>query len=497
MIEVGSYDTDPGEGGGGYGGTWGEYPYLPSGNIIASDLSDAGATGGKLTVLTPSYVAACWLSGTVTDSITSVPLNNVYVEVETTQNTDYSDLSGVYKTGNGIAGNYTVRYSKVGYITKEVSNVTLTNGVETTLDVQLTPLTTFAISGQVIDSVTSAPIQGATIYSVSADGNQFTVTSDANGNFSFNSYQSTYDFYVGKWGYHETGLSQVVVNPNPTPFLFKLKRGYYDDYELNFGWTTAHTASTGWWTRCEPIGTYFYYLPVNPETDIDGDWGDQCYVTGNGGGSIGTDDVDDGTVTLTSPVMDLSAYGDAVIKFYAWFANLGGAGNPNDTLNVYLTDGNSTAHLLQFNANNFTQSQWNYFEFHVSDFMNPGSAMKVSFKVGDLSGSPHVAEGAVDHFVVDDAHPTDVSVITDDGGKLHAYPNPFNNEETISYHFDQLSIDARIDVYNVLGNNLESFPVTTSSGEFTFGKNLAQGVYFIHLVENGKTLGVMKVVKQD
>src|SRR6185295_5513175 len=116
VIECGSYDTDPGESGGDYGGTWGVYPYLPSGNIIASDLSDAGATGGKLTVLTPSYVAASWLEGTVTDSVTNAPLNNVLVEVETTQNTDLSDLSGVYKTGNGIAGNYTVRYTKLGYL---------------------------------------------------------------------------------------------------------------------------------------------------------------------------------------------------------------------------------------------------------------------------------------------------------------------------------------------------------------------------------------------
>src|SRR6185503_12900210 len=98
MILCGVYDTEPGESGGEYGGTWGVYPYLPSGNIIASDMSDAGAAGGKLSVLTPSYISACWLQGTVTDSVTSAPLNSVHVEIETTQNSDYSDLSGVYKT---------------------------------------------------------------------------------------------------------------------------------------------------------------------------------------------------------------------------------------------------------------------------------------------------------------------------------------------------------------------------------------------------------------
>jgi choice-of-anchor B domain-containing protein len=118
MIEVGSYDTDPGESGGNYGGTWGVYPYLPSGNIIASDLSDAGSAGGKLTILTPTYVAASWLEGNVTDSSTGAPVSNAYVELVGTFNTDYSDLGGLYKTGNGVAGSFSVEVSKVGYETK-------------------------------------------------------------------------------------------------------------------------------------------------------------------------------------------------------------------------------------------------------------------------------------------------------------------------------------------------------------------------------------------
>ncbi len=37
MTEVDIYDTDPGNSGYGFSGCWGVYPYLPSGNIIASD----------------------------------------------------------------------------------------------------------------------------------------------------------------------------------------------------------------------------------------------------------------------------------------------------------------------------------------------------------------------------------------------------------------------------------------------------------------------------
>ncbi len=37
MVKTGEYDTSP-LSGSGYNGSWGVYPYLPSGNIIASDM---------------------------------------------------------------------------------------------------------------------------------------------------------------------------------------------------------------------------------------------------------------------------------------------------------------------------------------------------------------------------------------------------------------------------------------------------------------------------
>jgi len=38
LVQVGNYDTSPAMSGGGYGGCWGVYPFLPSGIILASDI---------------------------------------------------------------------------------------------------------------------------------------------------------------------------------------------------------------------------------------------------------------------------------------------------------------------------------------------------------------------------------------------------------------------------------------------------------------------------
>ncbi|MEO5675479.1 MAG: choice-of-anchor B family protein [Chitinophagales bacterium] len=494
MIEVASYDTDPGESGGGYGGTWGVYPYLPSGNIIASYMYDNASDNGKLTVLTPTYVAACWLQGTVTDSVTGALLNNVFAEIETTQNSDLSDLSGVYKTGNGIAGTYTVRFSKPGYLTKEIQNVTLTSGVQTILDVQLASLPTATITGQVIDSVTNDPIQDATVYFISSEGFEFTEQTDGGGNFTFSGYESTYDIYAGKWSYFETGLLNVIINLNPAPFLFKLNPGYYDDFILDLGWEESHTSTTGFWTRCEPKGTYSFNTPINPETDIAGDWGDHCYVTGNGGGGIGDDDVDNGSTTLTSPVFDLTNYSDATVKFYAWFANTGGQGSPNDTLDVYITDGNSTVLVLQINEDNFSESEWNYHEFHVNDFIVPNATMQMKFKALDKDPG-HVTEAGIDYFRIDDELGNEVKGIAPGAPYLSAYPNPFSDQSLVTFDLGLQNTDASIDVYDVLGNKLESHPVKSLMGSMKVGRNLCDGVYLVHLVEQTKTTRVVKMVK--
>jgi choice-of-anchor B domain-containing protein len=40
LIEVAYYDTSPDFEGGGFNGAWGAYPYLPSGNILVSDIEN-------------------------------------------------------------------------------------------------------------------------------------------------------------------------------------------------------------------------------------------------------------------------------------------------------------------------------------------------------------------------------------------------------------------------------------------------------------------------
>ena len=53
MVEVGQFDTSPFSSAPGFQGCWGAYPYLSSGNILATDRQEG------LFVLSPNYVEAC------------------------------------------------------------------------------------------------------------------------------------------------------------------------------------------------------------------------------------------------------------------------------------------------------------------------------------------------------------------------------------------------------------------------------------------------------
>ena len=135
LIQVGQYDTYPAMGSG-FSGCWGVYPFLPSGNLICSNITDS------LYVLTPQYVRACYLEGVTTDAITSAVLSGVSVTINSTDmdKKAQSNAQGVYKTGQVTSGVFSVTYSKTGYISQTFSTTALSTGLVTIQNVALSPI---------------------------------------------------------------------------------------------------------------------------------------------------------------------------------------------------------------------------------------------------------------------------------------------------------------------------------------------------------------------
>lgn len=487
MIKVASYDTWLNSCGG-YNGTWGAYPYFPSGTLILSNIEDG------LYVLTPTYVQACRLEGTVTDSVTGVSLVNAKVQFLNAEEYDYSDLSGVYKTGTGIAGTYSVKVTLPGYETKVLTGISLANGVVTNLDIQLKQSTPFTLNGVVVDSETNYVIPYAHLHFDDGLGTTYDATADASGNFTIFSFQTNaYNVYAGTWG-HQTRKDSVWISTSMNSLMVKLPRGYYDDFLFKEGWSTSGNANAGSWTWAAPIGTDTLYQWYNPYADLANDFGSKCLVTGNNSSYVDIDDVDGGYTTVTSPQMDLSVYSDPHISYDYWFSTSNDSIN-NDSLIVFLSNGITTVAVDEYNEANSLQAQWLHHELNVSDYIQPTSTMNITFYIADQPDE-NILEAGVDKFTVTGTmFPLNVNDISANNS-LKLFPNPFRDVSIVEY--DVSSANARrfsIEVYNVMGQKLREIALPKTKGTLSFGNDFADGIYLVKLVGDGKMIDEIKAVK--
>jgi choice-of-anchor B domain-containing protein len=483
MIEVGNYDTSP-LSGEGFNGLWGVYPYLPSGNLIGSDIE------GGLFVWAPTYVPGAYLEGNITDVVTTAVLNNAQIDIVSTTNSDLTDILGDYATGVGTGGTFTVTVSKLGYVTETVTGVILTNGLITTLDVALVPLPTYTLEGSVID-FNSDPIINAQV-KITDGAFTTTVTTNGLGEFSIPGFlEGPYDVFIGKWGYHSScALNESLLISN-NPHVYQLADGYSDDFALHLGWSVSTTASTGDWERGIPVGTTSSGDQSNPDADATGDCGEEAYITGNGGGGAGNDDVDDGETVLYSPLFDLTTYIDPYIEFDRWFFNAGGFGSPNDSLVVRLTNGSATV-IIDFAVENDPGvSTWAAKNVHVTDFITPTAFMQMQITTMDQSPG-HLSEGGFDKFMVVEAPDAGISALGN-VANVSIYPSPFNENLTIesTSSADEISIE----VYEMTSGRKVDTRSFENSPLISFENNYAKGIYLIRVYGDDQLLKIEKVVK--
>jgi choice-of-anchor B domain-containing protein len=128
---VGSYDTSPNYSGSGFNGSWGAYPFLPSGNILASDIEEG------LYILGFNFVRAAFVQGVVTDTVTGDPLFNVQVEVLDTDLVTQTLFDGSFEFSALLSGNFDLQFTKTSYETKIIEDVAFVQGEITALEVEL------------------------------------------------------------------------------------------------------------------------------------------------------------------------------------------------------------------------------------------------------------------------------------------------------------------------------------------------------------------------
>ena len=273
MVEVGYYDTSENYSGGGFNGAWGAYPWLPSGNILVTDIE----TG--LYVLEPKYTNASFVEGVVTDSNTGLPISNAQIQILGTSIIVNTDLGGHFETGVAAEGTYELLISSSGY-SDHVQTVVLNSGQIFNLDAQLSLLGSYNTQLSVVNALNLSGLSQASVH-IANDLVDYQLVSSTDGALSIMLTEGTYSIYVGLWGY-QTLCSEFTVSESETDFMFELDRAYSDDFSIDLGWVVESDASlvSGVWERVIPIS--YSSMGLSPNQDVDGDCGDYAFITDNG-----------------------------------------------------------------------------------------------------------------------------------------------------------------------------------------------------------------------
>ena len=480
LIKVGQYDTYAPDGNG-FNGCWGAYPYLPSGNILASDLS------GGLFVLSPNYVRASYLEGTLSDAQNGSPISLGQIRLDDVDNTiATSDALGVFKTGTGISGTYTATFSHPDYETQTIQ-VVLIEGEVIDLDVRLFRKDSIlVVLGKVIDR-DGHPIPNASVLIQNIQRKE-TAISDQNGNYKAFLPSGNYEILAAAWGYRGRKIESFI--ETQTIDDIELVEGYEDDFFTDLGWTVNDDAARGNWVRQVPVGTFFNGKTANPDADLPDDLGNFAYITGNNTGSLRSDDVDEGTTTLTSPDIDVSAFKNAIIEITPWFFNDGGRETPNDSLNIYLIANETKVLIKTIKDTSRVSGRWlDPVQIYVDSIFKRDKTVKIAIEASDDEASGHLVEAGIDKFRLYEGplptYPPNQEII-----ELVVSPNPSTGIIYVEPKTNEAML--RLYIFDVEGRRVRY--IENPETEINVA-NLTPGLYVIDvLFSSGKT-GQFKLVK--
>jgi hypothetical protein len=473
-----------------YEGAWGVYPFLPSGNILISNI-----TKGELFVVTPLYKRAAYLEGTITDAATGQPLSGVRVKINSTDMDKHaeSSITGNYATGQVTAGSFTITYSKKGYAAQTVT-VNLTTAQVITQNISMRAPRFFSASGTITAVVGGAPLADVQVL-FKGEYEDIVAKTTAQGTYSTSLPEGDYDVYVGEWGFSSKYLGKQSVLGNIANISTTLQRNFQDDFWGDLGWKVTGNATAGAWTRGVPMAAVLNEAFTQSNSDSPTDSDNACFFTGNGicEGGAGSGDVDGGATILTSKALKLRSFIDPQLTFNYWFYDGGGSGNPNDTFRVILSNGLRDTSILITQQSGSTWRQSPILK--LKNFLPLTDSMTVAFRVVDADPG-HVVEGAVDNFRLTDAAVSNGVQNIANNWTLKAFPNPFASTLTVDFQLDKSVQQATLKVLNALGQVVEAQKLKNTEGAVSLGLGLQTGVYFVKIEAEGKVSKVIRVVKQ-
>jgi V8-like Glu-specific endopeptidase len=241
-----------------------------------------------------------------------------------------------------------------------------------------------------IDNLQGHTVVGAPKFIVNAtDGTSFEQDMVDNGD---GTYSGTFgSYYCGSSVAYSFEIEDeegtIVSVPSSGTFstvaLDELTIAFEDNFETNMGWLSYTTGGSSTFVRAVPLD----YGLGDPGSDADGSG--MCYITSN----INGRDVDNGSVWLMSPPIDITGAEDGTIRVAVWMT-----GEGPDSMNVEIS-GNAGISFDQVASITSTNGEWQELAFDIASLNPQSSIMQMRISVTD-AGADTTVEGGVDAFRV-------------------------------------------------------------------------------------------------
>jgi choice-of-anchor B domain-containing protein len=338
-IQVAFFDTYPDGETANYNGQWGNYPFFPSGTIIASDMQ----------------------RGLFVMSLDEINLLNITYQTVGTPNippnAPFPVSVSIGERGSPVNPASVILHARID--AGEFQSIPMSSSGEHTFTGSLPP----APCGSHVEFYFSAANQAGTEFVAPTNA-------PAGGVYSLDA---------------QLGIQLAVSN----------------DMETVAGWaraTSGDSATSGLWERGDPEAT-----TAQPADDHTPGAGVNCWVTGRArNGSDGANDVDGGRTTLLSPVYNLSAMSPQTrIGYWRWYSNSAGGAPSADVFTVQITNDSSTWTNVEVvgPGGPGTSGGWVYHEFRVADIVALTSTVRLRF-IAEDAGAGSLVEALIDDLTI-------------------------------------------------------------------------------------------------
>ncbi|MBI9039617.1 MAG: carboxypeptidase regulatory-like domain-containing protein [Bacteroidales bacterium] len=194
------------------------------------------------------------LSGLVTDSNTSAPIEGALISLEGTSYEAITSADGTYEITDIEVGTYDVSITVLNYFGQTENDIIISSNNTTTLDFSLIAMPGI-ISGYVTESGTANPIEGANITTENAD---YSAVTNSDGFYIIEDVElGFYNVYATAIGYYDASVSDVEVLSNQTTTV---------DFDLghpHFNFEGGNAA--------DPVWTLYLSTAIMDELDLQAD----------------------------------------------------------------------------------------------------------------------------------------------------------------------------------------------------------------------------------